>query len=205
MDVFLVADSRSQLPLPIGLDDYATWHNWLSRQETEALEQWLLQESGSHAFIFGTSGLGKTHLLQACCESKGSQARYVPLRDVKDFAPEQVLVGVEQAALLAIDDIDVISGAADWQEELFAAFNRCSESGTAWLVSSDRAPAQLDTMLPDLASRLASLPVFQLPRFSETDIEALLKLRAASLGFSLSEEVIHFCALRLPRDASATV
>ena len=203
--VYFVADPRNQLPLPIRLDDYATWANWLSRHETEALEQWLLDASGRHAYICGASGLGKTHLLQACCESVGPQARYVPLRDLKDFAPEQVLADVEQAQLLALDDIDVIAGSVDWQEALFAAYNRCSESGTTWLVTARCAPAQLEEMLPDLASRLASLPVFQLPRFSETEIEALLKLRAVSMGFALSDDVIHFCALRLPRDASSTV
>ena len=60
-------------------------------------------------------------------------ARYIPLRDLIDFAPEQVLADAEVARLVAIDDIDCVESRAGWQEALFALLtftrNGCAASG----------------------------------------------------------------------------
>ena len=73
------------------------------------------------------------------------------------------------------------------------------------MVAANKAPAQLSGLLPDLRSRLTSLTIFQLPHFSEEHIAALLRLRAEAAGITLSNEVLQYCALRLPRDAQKVV
>ena len=60
-------------------------------------------------------------------------------------------------------------------------------------------------MLPDLRSRLSSLPVFQMPRFTEDQVAELLRLRGSAAGIEMADEVIRYCALRLPRDPRAVV
>ena len=125
--------------------------------------------------------------------------------DLIDFPPDQVLAGAEAARLVAIDDIDRAESNPAWQESLFALFNALRESGGQLLVTASKSPQQLVDMLPDLRSRLSSLPVFQMPRFSEDQVAELLRLRGSAAGIEMADGVVRDCALRLPRDPSAVV
>lgn len=197
----------TQIPLPMRREDLATWGNWLSRSGTQALEGWLVAQSEAHqsAYLWGNASVGKSHVLQACCDQRGADARYLPLRDLLLFPPEQVLLRVEEASLIAIDDIDAIEPETHWHEPLFALFNRSQERGCCLVVAARQAPQRLLHLLPDLRSRLGSLPVFHLPSFSEDHIAALLILKARNAGLQVSEEVGRYCALRLPRDPRAAI
>ncbi|GIR91660.1 MAG: hypothetical protein CM15mP92_1240 [Halieaceae bacterium] len=75
-----------QIPLLMRSEDLATWDNWLSRPETAALEQLLRSQVPEHsAYVWGGAGMGKSHILQACCGAEGLDARYIPLRDLIDL------------------------------------------------------------------------------------------------------------------------
>ena len=152
-----------QMPLLMRQEDLATWDNWLSRQETSTLESLLNggNTPGHAAYIWGSAGMGKSHILQACCDFQGERARYFPLRDFVLYPPEQVLAGAESARVIALDDVDAMDGHPHWQEALFGLFNLCQESGSRLLVTASKAPQQLAGVLPDLRSRLSSLPVFR--------------------------------------------
>ena len=195
-----------QLPLSMGREDLANWDNWLSRPETVALEQLLMRQVPEHsAYVWGVAGIGKSHLLQACCDALGEAARYVPMVDLIDYPPDQVLAGAELSQLVAIDDIDHAESDAVWQETLFALFNAVQESGGQLLVTANKSPQQLVDTLPDLRSRLSSLPVFQMPRFTEDQVAELLRIRGSAAGIEMTDEVVRYCALRLPRDPRAVV
>ena len=201
-----MTEEPGQIPLLMRSEDLANWDNWLSRPETAALEQLLRVQVPEHsAYVWGAGGMGKSHILQACCDAEGLNARYIPLRDLVDFAPEQVLADTEIARLIAIDDIDCVEFCHGWQEALFALFNASRETGALLLITADKAPQQLRGALPDLRSRLSSLPVFQMPRFTEDHITELLALRGAEAGIELSEDVARYCSLRLPRHPRAAV
>ena len=88
---------------------------------------------------------------------------------------------------------------------LFGFFNLCEESGARLLVTASAAPQQLVDMLPDLRSRLSSLPVFQMPHFSEEQIADLLCLRGEAIGLQLSEDVMRYCSVRLTRNPQSVV
>ena len=201
-----MTDEPGQIPLLMRSEDLANWDNWLSRPETAALEQLFRGQVPEHsAYVWGGEGMGKSHILQACCDAEGLNARYIPLRDLVDFTPEQVLADTEIARLITIDDIDCVESRHGWQEALFALFNASRETGAQLLVTANKAPQQLLEALPDLRSRLSSLPVFQMPRFTEDDIAELLALRGVQAGIELSEDVARYCSLRLPRHPRAAV
>ena len=187
-------------------EDLANCDNCLSRPDTVALEQLLRGQLPEHsAYIWGVKSIGKSHVLQACCDAQGEAARYVPMLDLIDFPPDQVLDGAELARVVAIDDIHLAESSPGWQEPLFALFNAVQESGGQLLVTASKSPQQLLDMLPDLRSRLSSLPVFQMPRFTEDQVAELLRLRGSAAGIEMADEVIRYCALRLPRDPRAVV
>lgn len=192
-----------QLPLSISLDDDMTRDNWLSREESAALEQWLFSEAGP-AYVGGESGMGKSHLLQALCHEHPG-ALYLPLAALLEMPPMALLEGTEGAPMLAVDGVEAIVGRADWQEALFHLFNRAQQTQTRLVMSGQLAPGALDALLPDLRSRLESLPVFALPRFSEEALDALLQLRAQRRGMKLSAEVRGWLLRRAPRNPASLV
>ena len=201
-----MTQESGQIPLMMRSEDLATWDNWLSRPETAALEQLLRGQVPEHsAYLWGAEGMGKSHILQACCDAEGLDARYIPLRELIDFTPEEVLADAEVARLIAIDDIDYVESRAGWQEALFSLFNASRETGAQLLVTAAKAPQQLLEALPDLRSRLSSLPVFQMPRFTEDQIAELLVLRGTEAGIEVKDEVARYCSLRLSRHPRAVV
>ncbi len=199
--------SSTQIPLQMRREDLASWENWLSRPETSTLEQLLVAKPFPEhgAYLWGPCGIGKSHLLQACCVVHGHQERYVPLREFGAFPPGKVLAGADTARVIALDDVDTIADSRVWQEGLFGFFNLCEESGARLLVTASAAPQQLADMLPDLRSRLSSLPVFQMPHFSEEQIADLLLLRGEAIGLQLSEDVMRYCSVRLTRNPQLVV
>jgi len=195
-----------QLPLAVSLDPEATWEQWVGRTVTREIEQAakdLIETLAATLYVWGGVGTGKSHLLQAVCQQASATAIYLPLRSLLDYPPAALLEAIEAADLIAFDDIDCIDVSRDWQEALFHAYNRCQAANTSMLFSATLAPSALDSILPDLRSRLAASTVFQLPIWQLDDFENLLVNRAAAHGLALTPEATRYLATRLPRTGAA--
>ena len=124
-------------------------------------------------FIYGGSGLGKTHLLQAIgnylWEHKTPNFNIVYVtceqftNDFVDALRERQEKGMEafhkiyrQADVLIVDDIQSISNKKGVQEEFFNTFNDLYQSGKQIIMSSDRPPKEMSTLEERLRSRFAS-------------------------------------------------
>ena len=151
-------------------------------------------EPGSHIFLFGGEGSGKTHLLTALChEIRERQARafYLPLKRLPKDAIAS-LQGLEKLDLVCVDDLHIIAGDEAWEEALFHCFNRIRETNGRLLVSSQKRLSALNLGLPDLASRLSwglRLPLIPL---EDNDKLAVINLHSKALGFSLPEDVLQY-------------
>lgn len=161
-----------------------------------ALREWLLHGSGAFYF-YGAMDSGRSHLQQAVCRE--IDALYLPLLELRDQNPAQVLEALESAHTICIDDINAVIDDENWCEQLFHLFNRCVHSGTKWLISADRASAQLSCALPDLHSRLRASGDFYLQTLSENDRVHALKLRARERGIDLSDDVVAYILTRQSR------
>ena len=116
--------------------------------------------------IYGDTGLGKTHLLQAIAHyvlmhAPGMRARYVTceaftnefIAAIKDKSMDAFKRRYrEEFDVLLIDDIHFLAGKDGIQEEFFHTFNTLHASGRQLVLSSDRAPREI----PELADRLRS-------------------------------------------------
>lgn len=200
-----------QLPLGVRLRDDATFANYYPGANAAALgyvEHLCEPDSGwmdSLIYLWGTPGSGRSHLLQAAClriEQAGEHAIYLPLGELAAHGP-QLLEGVDQAALVCLDDLQAVAGHADWEEALFHLFNRLRDAGRRLLLSADRAPRELPVRLPDLHSRLSLALVFQLQGLSDEDKLRALQLRASRRGLQLSDEVGRFILARGERSMNA--
>ena len=158
-------------------------------------------------FIYGESGLGKTHLLYAIAHlmrSRRPESRIVYIKG-DDFTNELVSSIREnrnaefrekyrQADILLVDDIQFIAGKIQTQEEFFHTFNTLYESGKQIVLTSDRPPREMTQLSDRLMSRFESgLMVDVAPPDFETRL-AIIHNKAALLGVKLPDEVMDYIA-----------
>jgi len=194
-----------QLPLGIGLRDSATFTNFYSAANREVL---LALSEGEEQFVYlwGGTGCGKTHLLQALCQQQAERGRtvaYLPLAE-PGLVPE-MLEGMEAMDLVALDDLQAVAGQSAWETALFHLYNRLRDSGVRLVVTASAPPAALPVGLPDLASRLSWGLTLQLAANDDAAKLAILQLRARNRGFELSEEVGNYLLKRCERDMESLI
>jgi chromosomal replication initiator protein len=162
-------------------------------------------------FIYGGTGLGKTHLLQAIGHyvrqhSKRLTMRYVTsetfMNDFIDSLRDKRIEGFKRRYrnydLLLIDDIQFFEGKERIQEEFFHTFNSLYEGGAQIIISSDRPPREIATLEERLRSRFewGLLTDIQAPDL-ETRIAILRKkVNTEQIGVT-DPEVLTFIAGRV--------
>jgi chromosomal replication initiator protein len=161
-------------------------------------------------FIYGESGLGKTHLLHAIGHyaqslTPGLRTRYVSseeftndfINSVRDDKMQAFQTRYRSVDLLLIDDIQFIERAERTQEEFFHTFNTLHSTNKQIVISSDKPPRQLKSLEDRLRTRFESglISDVQTPDL-ETRI-AILRKKALREGMNLPPEVLEFIATRI--------
>jgi chromosomal replication initiator protein len=164
-------------------------------------------------FIWGESGLGKTHLLHAVGHYAqrlfpGMRVRYISteeftndfinsLRDDRKVAFQRRYRDVD---VLLVDDIQFLEGKEGTQEEFFHTFNTLHNANKQIVVSSDRPPKQLATLEDRMRTRFewGLITDIQPPEL-ETRI-AILRKKAAQDRLAAPAEVLEFIASRIERN-----
>ena len=158
-------------------------------------------------FVYGTTGLGKTHLVQAIGNQLLSQN---PNANIRYIHAEQFVTDVVKAYqhkafdsfkrsyhtldLLLIDDIQFLGGKSRTQEEFFYAFNALIEAGKQVVITSDRFPKEISGIEDRLISRFGwGLTVSVEPPELEMRVAILIK-KADNDGVNLAEDVAFFIA-----------
>jgi len=162
-------------------------------------------------FIYGSTGLGKTHLLQAIAQytaehSRDLSARYVTsetfMNDFINSLRDKRIEGFKQRYraydVLLIDDIQFFEGKERIQEEFFHTFNSLYEAGRQIVISSDRPPKEIATLEERLRSRFEWGLITDIqPPDLETRI-AILRKRVTTDRIEVAEpEVLTFIAGRV--------
>jgi len=198
-----------QIPLPLMPRRDSRFDNFVTGPNVAIVEsiKQMTTEPGSHVFLYGDKGSGKTHLLNALCmemrENMG-RAFYLALKRLPKDAIAS-LQGLERLDLVCVDDLHVIAGDEAWEQALFHCFNRIREAGGRLLISSQQPLSELDINLPDLASRLAWGLRLQLLPLEDQDKLKVISMQSDALGFSLSEEVMQYLLKHHDRSMAALV
>jgi chromosomal replication initiator protein len=164
-------------------------------------------------FVFGDTGLGKTHLMHAVAHqmlANNSKARIAYVSTEKftnEFIHairENKLTKFRQyyrtVDALLVDDIHFLAGKESTQEEFFHTFNDLFESGRQIFLASDRPANEIERLENRLISRFqwGLVTDIQAPDF-ETRV-AILRNKAAAMHISLDDKIMEFLAERVSRN-----
>ena len=158
-------------------------------------------------FIYGDSGLGKTHLIYAIAHeirTKTPNAKIVYIKG-DDFINEFIELiragrGSEfrakyrEADLLLVDDVQFVAGKEQVQNEFFHTFNNLYESGKQIVLTSDRPPSEMTLLDDRLRTRFEwGLLADVTPPDFETRL-AIVKNKAVALGMDLPDKIASYIA-----------
>ncbi len=161
-------------------------------------------------FVYGGSGLGKTHLLHAIGHYTqrlydGARVRYVSseeftnefINSIRDGKADGFRRRYRDIDVLLVDDIQFLENKEQTQEEFFHTFNTLHNSNKQIVISSDRPPKQLVTLEDRLRNRFEwGLITDVQPPELETRI-AILRKKAAQEGLAAPPEVLEFIASKI--------
>lgn len=168
----------------------------------------------SHAynplFLWGNSGLGKTHLLYAIgneikkndpskviCYIKGDDFTNELIESLRLAKMSEFRHKYRQADILLVDDVQFIGGKESTQEEFFHTFNALYDAKKQIVLTSDRPPKEIKTLDDRLRSRFEQDLIADIqPPDIETRI-AIIKRKAELLEIDLSNEVCEYIASKI--------
>ena len=196
------------------LDDY-TFENFVegsSNKFAKAACYAVAREPNTYnpLFIYGNSGLGKTHLLYAVINymKKNHQGINIVYKKCESFLDE-LIKSIRNGSttafkekyrscdVLLIDDIQFLAGKEQTQEEFFHTFSALYESDKQIILTSDRPPKEIKPLEDRLRTRFEGglLADVQPPSF-ELRI-AIIKQKADAMGLSISNDLVEYMAERL--------
>lgn len=207
----------SQKPVTPGNGNYAyTFENFIvgSTNKFAHAAALAVASNPSHSynplFIYGDSGLGKTHLLNAIRYevAKNHPEFHIVYVDGESFTNEIISAirdsstvefheKYRAADLLLVDDIQFIAGKESTQEEFFHTFNTLHNAEKQIVLASDRPPKEIKSLEDRLRTRFESglMADIQPPDF-ETRV-AIIRRKAALLGLDIPDDVAEFIANHL--------
>ena len=158
-------------------------------------------------FIYGNSGLGKTHLLMAIGHTiqdrnpsakiayiKGDEFTIQMVKAIKEGTTEDFRTRYRNVDLFLVDDIQFIAGKQSTQEEFFHTFNNIYEAGHQIVITSDRPPLEMSLLDDRLRTRFeGGLMADIQPPDLETRM-AITRNKAAQLGLILSDDAVEYIA-----------
>ena len=179
----------TQYALDISLPVAYAPEQFMRSESNQLAYDWVMRwpDWPSNALILqGSRGAGKTHL--AYCWQGKTQAEFLSV-DL-DYLPTMAVI---------------IDGIEQWKSEeaLFHLYNHCKSEKLPLLITSMLLPEQLPFMLPDLRSRLKSLPLAQIHAPDDALLSAVLIKHFSDRQLKISPEVMDYMLPRLPRSFAA--
>jgi DnaA family protein len=182
-------------PEPPSFENFLTGANAEVLAAATRLAAGRAQETG--LFLWGVAGAGKTHLLQAAVgfvRERGALASMIPAPvDLENAAVEALAV----QALVAVDDVDQASAAA--QAQLFTLYNALRSKG-GHLLAASRLPVAALPLREDVRTRLGWGLVYAVEPLSDSEKPAALLSYARRRGLRLSDDVIRYLLAHGRRD-----
>lgn len=161
-------------------------------------------------FIYGNSGLGKTHLLRAISSeitaknpdadiiiTRGEEFVNLIVGGINKNKMNEIHEKYRNCDVLLVDDIQFIAGKPSTQEEFFHTFNALTQAGKQIVLTSDRSPKDIEVLDDRLRNRFEWGLIADIqPPDIETRM-AIIQRKAQTLGLVLPDDVVQFVAEKI--------
>lgn len=170
-----MSQKHSQMALDISLQDNVGFDSFVIGHNAELMQHLIKVANGKETlpplFIWGDSGGGKSHLLNACyqlAEENEQKPWFVSLSDLaSEENSEANLSDLDDYNIYLIDGLDAIAGMAGWEEGLFNLCNLARDRSKSIILSAVQPPTSLNLCLRDLVTRLMSGLTYQVLPLSD--------------------------------------
>jgi DnaA-homolog protein len=200
--------SPKQLPLHFEFRANQTFDDFFPGSNPEIINHLQKSSEGNGEqliFLWGQSGLGKSHLLQACCQQAQNQqlsSFYFTLSPLELPDPE-LLAGLDKFDIVCFDNIEHIAGNPAWELAFFNFFNLHRDQGHTLIVSASCPPNEIAIQLPDLKTRLNWGLTLKIQPLSDNDRITALIFKANQMGFEISPQAGRFLLTQYDRNLSS--
>ena len=161
-------------------------------------------------FLYGNSGLGKTHLLWAIGHAirtrfpemkisyiKGDNFTNEMVKSIKEGSSEKFRSKYRKVDLLLVDDIQFIAGKQSTQNEFFHTFNDLYEAGHQIVITSDRPPMEMSLLEDRLRTRFEGGLMADIAKPDLETRMAIARNKAARLGLGLPDDIVEYIASKV--------
>lgn len=197
-----------QLPLDFEFRANQTFNDFFPGTNQEIvthLQRCIAGLGEQQIFLWGKSGQGKSHLLQACCHQAQNQnlsSFYFDLSN-SELPDPSILSGLDEYDVVCFDNIERIAGNADWELAFFNFFNQHRDRGHKLIVSASSAPNDIAIQLPDLKTRLNWGLSLKIQPLTDSDLIAALIFKANQMGFEIAPQAGRFLLTHYDRDLTS--
>jgi DnaA family protein len=197
-----LTDLITQLPLALELKPHASFESLVAGPNEAAITHVRQVASGARresVWIFGARNTGKSHLLAAACRAASAgnlRPIYLPLDPAGDPG---MLCQLDDVDVVALDDIDRVAGAPQWESALFTVFDARLQRG-GLLAAGASAPRDCGFGLADLVSRAGSCASYRLAFLNDADLQSALIGHAGRRGLNLEPAKAVYLLQRVSRD-----
>lgn len=213
---------RDQMPTESSLNPKYTFENFVigpNNQYAHAAAYSVSQAPGTQVnplFIYGSTGLGKTHLLQAIGNFLNHEKPYLKvlfvstgdfitefINAIRNRTQESFQIKYRHVDILLIDDIQFLENKEETQNEFFQVFNSLHGNKKQIVISSDRPPKQIATLADRLRTRFewGMITDIQAPNLETR--EAILRDKAENEKLVISDEAFNYIARRIKSNIRA--
>ncbi|MCK5729042.1 MAG: DnaA regulatory inactivator Hda [Methylococcales bacterium] len=168
----------------------------------EQLQAFVLGASEQQIFLSGDRSLGKSHLLQACCQlahSDGQHPFYYPFES-KRLPSLSVFEDLEAVELVCFDNIDSILGHLDWEQTFLNFLNQQLENNNRLILASRTPLDEIDVKLTDLKAHLYNNLTLSLNPLKQDEIITALIHKARYMGITLTQKAGRFLVTHYAAD-----
>ena len=192
---------KKQIPLELPFTDAMEADNFLMTECNKEAVLWIQKwPDWQHMglVISGKPGTGKTHLMKLWLNL--SEGKKLTKQELLEKSSMEI---TKDCLHIAIDNADTIAKDNKAEEKLFHLFNYLKEKQGSLLLTFKEEIPMIPFQLPDLSSRLLTLPVARLGDPDDVLLEALIIKQFHDRQISLDEGVLSFLITHIPRDAAS--
>ena len=187
----------TQLALALTLNEQMLFNNFIGKHNQEIIQTigQLLPEkkpafntNADITYVYGESGMGKTHLLQACCHQIiNNDCTVVYIDCAIDELNQETVQQMINHDWICLDNVHLAS--QQTQYALYSLYNQGQLTGLKLVVASCLMPKALNLSLVDLTTRLSRSTVFVLESLDYEQKQIILKQKMHSQGIVLSDDI----------------